>query len=279
MAYDATKTPVTTGKVEEKVPSVSEKAKPETKAEAPLQDSFPDKLKGKSPEEIVKIYGELEKKLGEQSSEVKQARDTQEKMNLVLQAIWRNPDLYRGVEREIQSLASGDAVLTDRKPSEFSAGEEGKEEAGKPKEASKGNDERRYLENQIISEFQRKFGLERLPAQERQELMQKVSTTWANMLDPKGRKTKQELLSSVELDTLPTQLENAYWLSHKESLARGGQPYQDVASVGSMPTGSGKSEEGEALTPKEKETADKLGVSPDRYIKRKQQIINEFTKE
>lgn len=274
MADDAATVPAPAEKAVEKVSPVNGEAKPENKVEA-LSQELPENLKGKSPEEITTMYRNLEKKLGEQSGEVKSARDTQEKMNLVLQAIWRNPDLYRGVEREIQSLAKGEAVLTDRTPDE-----DGKKEAGKPQEASKGTDERRYLENQIISEFQKKFGLERLSVQERQELMNKVSTTWANMLDPKGRKTKQELLASVELDTLPTQLENAYWLAHKESLvSRGNLPYQDTASVGSMPTGSGRSENGVELSPKEREMAEKLGVSPDKYIKRKQQISEEFTKE
>ena len=278
MANDAKTAPAQAEKAEgEKVPQVSQEGKP-VKAEALSQDDLPENLKNKSAEEIVTMYRNLEKKLGEQSGEVKQARDTQEKMNLVLQAIWRNPDVYRGVEREMQSLAKGEAVLTDRKPSEIPTDGEGKKEAGKPEEAAD-SDSRRYLENQIISDFQKKFGLERLPAQERQELMQKISTTWANMLDPKGRKTKQELLASVELDTLPTQLENAYWITHKDSLdSRGDLPNQDVASVGSMPTSSGKSEGGET-TAEERKTAEKLGVSPDKYIKRKQQISKEFTKE
>lgn len=262
------------GKVEEKkVPEVSDQGKSEDKAEA-LSQELPENLKGKSPEEITGMYRNLEKKLGEQSGEVAEARKTQEKMNTVLQAIWRNPDLYRGVEREIQAMASGQAVLTDRQPK----GRE--EEAGKTKEDSKDADIRRHLENQAIADFQTKFGIDKLSVGERQELMNKVSTAWANMLDPRGRKTKQELLSSVELDILPSQLENAYWLTQKDALLdKGKLPGQDYASWGSVPSSSGRKDEGVELTAQERQIAEKLGIEPDKYLKRKQQISSEFVKE
>lgn len=235
----------------------------------PLQ-KVPEKLQNKSTEDLVRMYGELERKLGEQSGEVKQARDTQEKMNVVLQAISRNPELYNQVEKEVQAVVRGEEPLT-------SDVKRGEPEAGKEKEPQR-DDQRRYLENQAIADFQQKFGINKLSSEERQKLMQDVSTAWANMIDPKGRKTKQELLSSVELDVLPQQLENAYWLANKQSLVdKGSLPNQDFASIGSVPSGSGKAEEGVNLTPQEQKIAEKLGIDPDKYAKQKQQIRKEFT--
>jgi hypothetical protein len=242
--------------------------KPEKDGGEPLQ--VPEKLQNKSTEDLVKMYGELERKLGEQSGEVKQARDIQEKMNIVLKAISQDPELYNRVEKAVQTTISGEQPLSpDVKRGDM--------EAGKAQEPQ-GNDQRRYLENQAIADFHRKFGVDRLPSEERQKLMQEVSTAWANMIDPKGRKTKQELLSSVELDVLPQQLENAYWLAKKATLIdKGNLPNQDFASIGSVPGSSGKAEEGVTLTPQEQKIAEKLGIDPDKYAKQKQQIRKEFT--
>ena len=54
----------------------------------------PDTLKDKSAEELVQMYQNLEKKLGEQSSEVKEAREAKKNVEILLGAIYADPKRY-----------------------------------------------------------------------------------------------------------------------------------------------------------------------------------------
>lgn len=239
----------------------------EEKKEAGADLKLPEKFQGKSPEEIAKAYIDLEKKLGEQSEELGKSRETQGQINILLDTLWSDQELYKQVETAVKKKMGGQVPA--QQPGQ-------KQEAGKDGQATVRDDQRSYLESRIISEFQSRHGLEKLPPEERQKLMQQVSNAWATMLDPKGRKTREELLAGVELDVLPTQLDNAYWITRKDVfMEKGKLPAQDYASFGSMPSSSGKSEEGVEMTPKERTVAEKLGVDPEKYVKRKQQIKSE----
>jgi hypothetical protein len=174
------------------------------------------------------------------------------------------------LEREINTMYG-------RQPAEEKeTSKEGSGEAGKldPHVAEL----RRAEELRVISEFQRKFGLDKLEKDKREELMKKVSTQFADLRDPGGNKPMTQVLAETRLDQLPKFLENSYWLVNKDSLVdRGKLPHQDTASIGSIPaSSSGKSEE-TSLTERERNVAQKLGVNPDEYLKSKQQIEKEST--
>src|SRR3990172_3648297 len=65
---------------------------------APLEDKFA----GKSTEEVLKSYNELQKKLGEQATEVGELRSFRDQMDPVLQAVWADPELYQRLDDKIK---------------------------------------------------------------------------------------------------------------------------------------------------------------------------------
>ena len=123
--------------------------------EAPYQ--LPEKFKGKTPDQIAKAYVDLEKKLGEQSTTVKEAKKIQEQTDTLLRAIWANPDLYRQVETGIKEYTEGKQLPDTRlkKPSDLKKGGEEAPEQEVPDDLS---DLKRAEENRVLDEFFTKFG-------------------------------------------------------------------------------------------------------------------------
>lgn len=243
-------------------------AEKEQKEQEPL--NLPEKFQGKSAEEIAKSYVELEKKYGAHSKELEEARKLKQERQVLEQAVARNPKLYKQLETEINKMYG-------RQPAESKeTSKEGSGEAGKtdPQVAEL----RRAEELRVISEFQRKYGLDKLEKDKREELMKKVSTQFAELRDPGGNKSMTQVLAETRLDQLPKFLENSYWLVNKESLVdKGSLPSQDTASIGSIPaSSSGKSDES-GLTERERLVAEKLGINPDEYLKEKRQLEKERT--
>lgn len=230
----------------------------EKKDQAPLD--LPEKLQGKSPQEVAKMYLQLEKKFGEHSKEVEDARQYLKERDILDQAVTRNPELFKMLEKEINTLRGSQKT------------EEGSGEAGKvdPQVA----DLRRAEENRVITDFQQKFAIDKLPSDERQDLMKKISTQFADLVDPGGRKSISQVLTETKLNQLPKLLENSYWLCKKESLMDQGKlPDQDLASIGGISSSSsGKSGTEGGLTERERDIALKLGVEPDKYLKQKQKL-------
>lgn len=243
-------------KKEELTPGEGQPGKVEGKDQALLD--LPEKLQGKSVKDIAEMYLGLEKKFGEHSKEVEDARKYLKEREVLDQAVSRNPELYKMLEKEINTLRGREQTP------------EGGGEAGK-KTDPQISELRRVEENRAIADFQQKFGIDKLPQEERQDLMKKVSTQFADLLDPGGNKPVSQVLAEAKLDQLPKLFENSYWLVKKDSLMdRGKLPDRDLASIGSLSASSGKSEPSEGLTERERTTALKLGVDPDKYLKQKQ---------
>jgi hypothetical protein len=229
---------------------------------SPSMDSLPEKLKNKSPQEIAEMYVNLEKTVGTQSKEVSEVRKMKQDMEIVLKAIYQDPELYRKVERNIQKMTSGDSSLQDENGSRRGNGE--------AKDSDQGDDDiRASQQNIVIGEFEKKFKLTDLSKEKRQELNQKIALELQEIVDPGGNKPLNKVLKSVRLDQLPKLLEKAYYLAHKDSLFDKGSSAQDLASIGSMSSSSGKSDNKLGLTEREVDVARKLGISPEKYAANK----------
>jgi hypothetical protein len=252
------------GQTEQKAPVTPETGKAEVSQEAPSTSPYA----GKSTEDLVKMYTELEKKLGEQSGELGEHRKYRDQMDVVLRAIYSDTDLYNKVDTKIKEQQG----ITTEVPKETKAPEVA---------PTVDNDTRRAVENQIIADFERKYGLENLPPEKKREMHVKIGNALARLADPGGKKTYAEILNSISLQNLPSFLEDSYFIANKselietaklEALTRNRE--NEGATIGSIPSSSGNSSSVE-LTPAERETAEKMRIPPDKYLERKKQIIKE----
>jgi len=246
-------------------PESTAQDKPEEKEESSEAPSnLPEKFQGKSPDEIAQAYLELEKKLGEQSGKVGEAeklRSELDQWRQVGQVLQTNPELYSAV----------DAALKGESPD---SSKMGKKSDGEAKEGLDPRivETRRAMQSQIVSDFESKMGLDKLSKDQRKDALDLVSKEFADLVDPSGSKSMQQILDEVSLDRLPKFLENAYWIAYKDKLQDDKSPFQDVASIGSMSSSSAKSEKDAGLTEQERKIASKLGISPDKYLKRKKEL-------
>lgn len=249
---------------------------PETKApETPdsgqaketTQAAPSNKFEGKSPEELAKAYVELEKKLGEQSQELGESRKYREQVDVVLQAIWADKDIYNSVDKKIRELR-GAPIQTDTNTNE-----------GKPEPQSNDTDTRKALETQIIDQFEKKFGLDQMESQKRRDMHTKIGTALAEMLDPGGTKTYQEILNDVSLARLPKYLDNAYFLANREELQKSitQSKENEAGAIGSIPSSSGRTSD-LTLSASERDVAEKMGVTEEKYLERKKQIAEQVAK-
>ena len=242
--------------------------------EAPLK--LPEKLKGKSAEEITKMYLEAEKKIGEQSTSVAEAKKLKEQTDVMLRAIWSNPDLYRQVESGINAYLSGEKLPDAR---EKTKPNKGGEEAKRMEVSPEVDDIRKATENRILEEFRSNFGYNNLPAKESQEKFTKTAVVLAELLDPSGKKSVKEIVAGVPLDRLPKYLRYAHRIAHSADVekqakrsALASAEENKAASIGSFPASSGKTEGKIKLSDRERKIASAMGISEEDYAKNKAAI-------
>lgn len=214
--------------------------------------TLPDKFKGKTAEEIATSYLEVEKEIGRLRNQVGDGEKTRQEVEQ-----WR----------QLGQIIEGDPVL-------FSALET-KIKGPKNGQPPKRDDTRVALEQTMINDFERNYGLDSIEQAKRSELNQKIGIELAEMLDPGGQKTYQEIIESIPLDRLPKYLDKAYKLAttgdqaeraRMEGLIQAKQ--NNEASFGNIPASSSKSD-GVTLTPEEREAARKMNVSEEKYLKNK----------
>lgn len=230
--------------------------------QAPKQSDVPEKLQGKTPDELIKMYGEAERKLGEMGNQLGEKKRLESEMAVVLQAIHANPELKSGVEREIAKIAGQDTPTNDKPKVE-----EGDKTQKQLKQA---------VEGQVIKEFEKDRGLNTLDAQEKRDVYTKIGDELAEMLDPGGNKTLPQLLDSIDPNKLGTYLDKAYKLANMdgeiEKATKAGMlkaRQNEEAIFGAIPSSSGSGGTG-GLSTEEKEMAKKLGVTEEDYQKNKQ---------
>jgi len=222
------------------------------------------------------MHQNLEKKLGEQSSEVSEAREAKKNIEVLLGAIYSKPEHYQQATSWIKEFLG--QPQEEAKPS---GGSEEAKTGAQPKaeEKPKVDDTRRALQNQILADFYKRHGLDKLPDDERKQEQAKIATSFAELADPGGTKSVSVLLDEVPLDRLPKYLESSYLLSSQERIAKESAQKglltaeeKRQASIGSLTSAGGERAGKMALTPKERAVAEKLGVSPEDYAKSKVEI-------
>lgn len=231
-----------------------------TSTEAPSQE-LPDNFKGKSAVEIASMYQNLEKKLGEQSKEVADVRKLKGDMDQVLQVLWKNPELFQQVERELLR-SQGHELPEVRDPKKKGDGEA----------KSDGNDDiRNEAQTRVIASFEQQFKIQELPTDKRKELNKRIATEFAELRDPSGNKPVSQLIKETPVDQLGKLLEKAYWLAVKESFVERGNNV-DIASISTMSASSGKTDETHGLSDREAQVARNLGMTPEEYAKYKKKL-------
>ena len=247
----------------------------------------PDKLKGKSAEELAKSYVELEKKLGEQSGEVSEARKkVEDALKLQADALEARKTL-----QEFTEVVFADPEYTKTfqswyekkygKPANQNSND-GASPSGNSspltQTPSQVDDTRGALQDQIFDDFYAKTGIDKLPAKEKQEALQKVSSEFAEMFDPVGRKTMSQIVSERPLKSLRRDLERAYRLSdvgHVENMQSVlAQEQNNQAAIGSL-SGQTIREDLVKLTSAEEQMAKNLGISSEKYLERKKEMLKE----
>ncbi len=231
-----------------------------TSTEAHSQE-LPENFRGKSAVEIANMYQNLEKKMGEQSKEIGDIRKLKGDMDQVLQVLWKNPELFSQVERELLR-SQGHELPEVRDP---------KSERGAEPKKDGNEDIRSEAQTRVISSFEQKFKIQELPADRRKQLNKQIATEFAELRDPNGNKPVSQLIKETPVDQLEKFLEKAYWLAVKESFVERGTSI-DMASIGSLGAGGGKPDTSHGLSDREAQIASKLGVSPEEYAKNKKNL-------
>ncbi len=238
-------------------------------AESQAPSKVPEKFVDKSINEVIEMYGGLERKMGQQSVTVAEAKQLKENQQKLAEAIYAKPELAKQVEDALREKSGLEPIKTDssnKKTQDRSNGEASESIA----------DLRRAHENRVISDFSQKFGLNDLDSDKRSEVMKKVGNELADMLDPTGKKSMTEVLTSVSLDKLPGLLEKSHFLANMENIMSG-KADSVSASIGRFSSSSSVKTEGqnEVLSNREKEMARNLNVKEEDYLKSKLEISKE----
>lgn len=245
---------------------------------------LPEQYKGKSAEELAKMHMEAEKKLGEQSNEVSEARKkVDDAMKLQTDAVQARQTLQELTEliyadperiRTIEGWYAKKGQSADQKPNGQISPTDGSSPSSQT--SPQVEDTRRALQDQIFDEFYAKRGIDKLPTKEKQEALQKISSEFADLFDTTGKMSISQIVSQRPLASLRRDLDKAYRLSGIGESPQGdtAQDQNDQAAIGSM---SGKTirESEMKLTAQEEQMAKNLGISPDKYLERKKQIASE----
>lgn len=247
---------------EETTPDNGDAGKVDGNSPAPSQ--IPEKFQGKTDTEIIKMYGELERKMGENSNELGNLRSYKDKYEALERFYEQHPEAYEALEKAAKANKDADGKNKSDAP-------ENKESGG----ANPATDQnRRYLESNIVNEFSRNYGLDNLKSEEKKDMLQKVGNKLLQMVDPTGRKSVDQVLSEIPLENLNGFLEDAYFLVNKNKIVNSSSsPENSFASIGVFPTSTLKSgSQQTSLTNEEKVAAKKMGISEEKYLARKKQL-------
>lgn len=242
--------------------------------------NLPEKFKGKSTDEIVKAYVEAERKLGDMSTTVAEAKKLKEQTEVLLSAVWSDPDLYRQVENGIRKYMNGGKL--PEVPRGDKPDEKGDEGADKTEVDPTVMDLKTSEENRVLNDFFSKYGYKNLDEKSRKDAYARLTMAIAEMVDPGGNKPIAQILKEIPTSRLSRYLENAHFLANKDQLLDNAkksalldQRSNDSATIGSFATSSAQPTQGVELTARERQIAQKMGISEEQYAKRKAQISSE----
>jgi hypothetical protein len=235
---------------------VSPETTPKEEEQPKKEESAPKKFLGKyeKPEEMESAYKELETKLGQQSEEVRQAREFAAVVQPLLDEIRTDPELFKQLDEKLRKKdqpAQSAPQATNQTPDQ--------------------GEMRNVAQDLILARFEEKHGIDRMSPDERKASRQAIG-------DMVYELTGQPF-TTVDLRRLGNTLENAYILANKDTLmeksklealaqARG----VEEGSLSSMPSSPGKSEE--TLTSEESTVAEKMGLTREQYLEGKKLLAN-----
>lgn len=245
---------------------------------------LPEQYKGKSAEELAKMHMEAEKKLGEHSQEVAEARKkVDEAMKLQADAVQARQTLqelteliYADPER-IKTIEDWYAKKGQSAGQQQQGGKSPSDNSSPSSQTSpQVEDTRRALQDQIFDEFYAKTGINKLPTKEKQEALQKISSEFADLFDPTGRMSISQIVANRPLASLRKDLDKAYRLSGISESSQGAdaQDMNDQAAIGSL-AGKTIREDELKLSAQEEQMAKALGITPEKYLDRKKEILKE----
>jgi len=141
-----------------------------------------------------------------------------------------------------------------------------KAEASGEEKATQQDEIREFASDTVLARFEEKHGIDKLPADERKTVKQKIGNT--------VRELTGKTIHEVDLRRLESVLNNAYIIANKDDLvskskleALESDKEVDEASFPSIPSSPGKGET--VLTAEEAKVADKMGLTRDQYIEGK----------
>lgn len=199
----------------------------------------------------------------------KEYQEYKSQVDPVLETLWADQDLLKKTI-EVHNKRTGKVPAAPTDPN---------------KPDNKPTDDTRASQVSIIQErFEEKVGINKITDPKKQgEVRGMVGQMLKEMLDPKGNKTIQQVFEEVNLVKLPWYLEKAYQLVNREAdLATAkesgknevlSQYEEGVGVIGSMPGGSAPAAE-MVLSAIERQTAKKMGISEEQYLKNKKEIAS-----
>lgn len=207
----------------------------------------PNNLKGKTSDDIVKMYGEAQSQIGKLSTELGDLRKFREQMNPVLEVIQEDRDIYDKLDNTLKKKAG---VVVPDKPSGETVNTD--------------NETRSVVESQIINQFIDRNGINTLDQETKGKVLSQVGKELINMYDLSGKATSSEVISKINLSTLDQKLQDALLLSK----AKYGFKVDPAAEIGSISSGS-LNTNSDKLSTDEAKVAKRMGVSEEDYIKNK----------
>lgn len=131
----------------------------------------------------------------------------------------------------------------------------------------------------ITDKFSSDHGIVKLDKEKQTDINNRVGLELREMLDPMGNKTMQQIMETVSVTKLPQYLEKAWFLATRsdqiaEAKNEGRQEANNegMGVIGSIPSSSVNPDE-TVLSNKEKEIAQKQGISEEKYLANKKEIL------
>lgn len=228
--------------------------------------AWQDKVKDKTPDQLVEMYGEAQKKIGELSAKDKQNDELIRQMNVILAAIDESDERKKLVTGWVEGWI-------DKSQGKKT---EGKKELAENKPSEAVSDVRKQQENEIIRRFEQKYGIDRLDTEKKREMNGKVGNALWAVADPLGKFDKwEDLVAAIPVSKLENLLERAYYEANRGVIEKKMEESGEIAppTMGSLPSSPLPPESEVRLTNEEREVAKKLGVSEEKYLERKKEKL------
>lgn len=217
-------------------------------------------IEGKTPDEIVKFVSEQSEKHGVTK---KQLED------------------YEAYVKRVQpyiDTITGDEALTKQVEDAYKKKFNIEDPKDKTEPKTPADDTRKAIENQIIGSFEQNHGFDKLEGEAKKEMNVRVGQELAELLDPSGTKSYNEIVAGISLEKLPKYLEKAYSLATmSDTIKKAQETAQAEANSGaagiisSVPSNSPTASD-TTLSPQERQLAKQMGVAEDKWLERKKQI-------